>query len=367
MRVILTIALLFCFALARAQNQNLRELLGMRELSCSYVDSLVQHKIIALKADERQDSIPKLLSYWQANCEPSEAMVRIQILNDIENGYPLADLETLQPFLSRYYLNLSYQEKTNPYSGYPLDSTLLNYTQAWADSLLNTESNKTTAEQFVLQILAQASATEAKHLAYSKPYYDLEGNEELRKRIKHPDGFYIDWELGLLSYHYQRELARYLDISPALHLAIGSGSEQKTGVFIYGQFAASNFKNDFRIIGADSAAFTQGKYSISTGLQLNYRLIETHPFRLKSIVNVGYTFLDSGLEEERVNSEGETYNKDLGMNSYDLGLGLQADFRLYHYRHLGLRATYHFTDFNLGTRALNDLSGGHFAIGLIFY
>lgn len=367
MRVIFTIALLFCFAITQAQDQNLRGLLGMHELTCRYIDSLVQQKIIALKAEERQDSIPPLLDYWQANCETSEAMVRVQILSDFENQNPPHDLEALQPFFEDYLSNLRYYEDYSDFFSETNEYRLLAYTKAWADSLFNANAAHTPAQRFVLETLSRSSASEAENLPFTKKYSKLKAMPELQKSIRYPRGIYINWELGLLSYHYQGELSRYLNVSPALHAGFGASVNANFHFLLYGQVGVSSFKNDLRINEFDTSQFTRGSYSLSVGLQFSHTLINTANFDLLSLYSAGYKFLDTGLEEERVNSEGETYDQDLGLHSYDLALGLQADFRLYRYRHIGIRATYHFTDFNLGTRALDDLRGGYFALGLVLH
>jgi hypothetical protein len=351
------LGLFFFLPLAKAQNNQLRQLLGKKTLNCPSIYDSLRKEIWQTNAPLRQTAVPELLSFWYSYCDPTEEMIRLKILSEIASKQPLPKASELQDFYHAYINRLHF-------AGNAVKDSLLLFSQQWAQDLENRrQTNRTTA--FTLQLLQAKSYKKALKVIYRKEYFSLSGNKELRQKNNLTNKS-LNLQLGLLANQYTGSLNTFINTAPSFLIGATRSFNTKNAVGMYFSVTPLNFKQNMLIYAFDSLNQTQGDYSLSFGFQYSHTLWQSN--RLAWHLNswAGFSALDTGLEQEVIRDDQETV-EPITIGTYDVAGGMEWRFRFYTYHQIGLQLNYHFTNFLLGSKARSNLAGNVLSYGLVFY
>lgn len=371
-KALLFILLCFSSPLILAQeNDELRDILNLPKNDCEKFSAQHADNISDFRPDDL-DSIAKHLDLWIADCGYNEAVFRVFILMSIQDG--VLKEEDLGPdfeyFLTNYQTRVwesktSYYQETfeldKEYFLYvPLKSEFDKWTKNWAKKLLYTKEWGA-LEFYFLNIYANDEPynKDIENSKYDSIKFIQKWRAEKLEESKSATGL----NLTVGSWSPTGILKEYFDVSPAIGLSITKSIDKNFLIDLGINFRIPQNKREFRITTLDSSELTSSNLAIELYGNLAYRVWTYKRFTISPYIGGGFDLLYTGVEKPATNEDEEPTNYSI--NTYNINLGLDLNFKTKSYNSWGLRGEYVIMDYNRGLVASDDLSGN--AIRLFLY
>lgn len=350
-----------------SQDPLLRDLTQEPSASCTEVQDSILPRIQQSAFQNLEQLLPRALPYWERACGRSEGLLRTELLWTIHSGGDLPEARALLPYYQAYL------QERNFWNYYRQDPQVASwrkygaYTSHWASWLRSSDSiPRDSSQALTLALLAYPLDQPLERWLWTpaSTQHSPEVIQTLRDSVEKQRIESVYWELSIFQAGYTGELQRRLKTRPGLQAALGIRSGKRSHLQFYLGIAGLGMEEELRINQLDSNYRGKGSFLLRAGAQMYYRLWQ-EPWNAAYLLGgLGYAGLDTGVEQaDRAPDEPES---NVMLGSADLSLGLEWNILQHGRRKWGLRGVYHLLDFNQGIRALSDLRGNMWEIGLSY-
>lgn len=350
-----------------SQDPLLRDLTQEPSASCPEVQDSLLPRIQQSAFQDLNRLIPRVLPYWERACGRSEAILRTELLWTIQSGGKLPEAQVLLPYFQAYL------EERNFWNYYPNDPQVAtwkkygDYTAHWASWLRSSDSLPGDSTQaLTLALLSYPLERPLEHWLWKSASrgHSPKIIQALRDSVEAQRIGMTYWEFSFFQPGYSGKLKSRLGARPGLQAALGIRSGKRSHIQFYLGLAGIEMQEDLRINQLDSNYRGKGNLLLRAGAQMYYRLWQGRWNAGYLLGGLGYAGLDTGVE--RANRSPDEPESEVMIGSADISLGLEWNILQHGRRKWGLRGIYHLMDFNQGIRALSDLRGNMWEIGLSY-
>lgn len=334
-----------------ATSQSLEDRLSEAVISCETVSTNAQTLILEYDSLE-SDSLAKVISLWQKECELSEEIERLKILRAIKmRSFNSEDYEDyikygLGKFRSRFSeINQLRQkeiyERNRAYYSYvPFNGDLDKYTVSLAMDLIKHQEIGSD-EYFMCLFLSKQ--------------FDLFYEEIEKVEISTLKSFHFSWRDDLIIYDFViaggitnplGNLKDYFSTSPSFGLGIGF--EKDNVRFEFG--AVLTFNNSIKQLNFnfDGQNYKTGDLTETRINVVLLRAIELNrKYRAEPLVSMAFNILSTNIDDPYATEDDSgTY----GVNTVDIGVGINFLRKMNRKGDVGFHSSIHFSPYNIDYR-----------------